>query len=210
MTMKQSNSEMPAEVAELLDLGSVVGQNQAFGLVAGRCSSAQAASLRRLREDKKYKRVTPHWRDFCSRYLRMSGEQANQIIRLWEEFGAAYFEVAQLTRISPETYRAIAPAIREGALHCEGEVIGLNIENSRRIAAAVAQIRGAARPAKPARQLTVRERLDDLDKRCTALVAELAEISHQERRGENSLAFTAVLSRISSALGRLKAENGLP
>jgi hypothetical protein len=58
--------------------------------------------------------------------------------------------------------------------------------------------------------LTVRERLDDLDKRCTALVAELAEISHQERRGENSLAFTAVLSRMSSALGRLKAENGLP
>ena len=41
-----------------------------------------------------------------------------------------------------------------------------------------------------------------------ALVAELAEISRQERRGENWLPFTAVLSRMSSALGRLEAENG--
>jgi hypothetical protein len=50
--------------------------------------------------------------------------------------------------------------------------------------------------------------MDDPDKRCMALVAELAEISRQ-RRGENWLHFTAVLSRMSSALGRLEAENGL-
>jgi hypothetical protein len=42
-------SELPADDAELLDLGSVLGQNLTFGLVAGRCSAAQAASLRRLR-----------------------------------------------------------------------------------------------------------------------------------------------------------------
>jgi hypothetical protein len=42
-----------------------------------------------------------------------------------------------------------------------------------------------------------------------ALVAELAEISRQECRGENWRHFTAVLSRMSSALGRLEAENDL-
>ena len=66
--METSNSELPAEVAELLELGSVLGQNQAFGLVAGRCSAAQAASLKRLRDERKYKRVTAQWRDFCSQW----------------------------------------------------------------------------------------------------------------------------------------------
>jgi hypothetical protein len=45
--METSNSELPAEVAELLELGSVLGQNQAFGLVAGRCSAAQAFARRK-------------------------------------------------------------------------------------------------------------------------------------------------------------------
>ncbi len=191
----------------MLDLGSVLGQNQAFGLIAGRCSAAQAASLRRLREDKKYKLVTPYRRDFCSRYLSISGPQADYIIGLWEEFGAPYFEVARLTRISPETYRAIAPAVREGGLHSNGEVIELNPENSRRIAAAVAGLRRAAPAPKPVRRLDPHRQLQGLDKRCTALIAELEEFSRKERRGENWLLFTAVLSRMSAALERLEVEN---
>jgi hypothetical protein len=58
-----SNCELPADVAELLELGSFLGQSQAFGLVAGRRSAAQAASLKRLRDEKKYKRVKEHWCD---------------------------------------------------------------------------------------------------------------------------------------------------
>jgi hypothetical protein len=95
-------SELSAEDAEMLDLGSVLGQNQSFGLIAGRCSAAQAASLQRLRDGRQYKRLAPNWRAFCTQYLKMSQTQVDQIIRLWEEFGAGYFELAQLTRISPE------------------------------------------------------------------------------------------------------------
>ena len=87
------------------------------------------------------------WRDFCSRYLRMSGSQADKIIHLWEEFGEGFFKVAQLTRISPQTYRAIAPAVREEALHLNGEVIELRVENSRQLAEAVARHRRAKKPA---------------------------------------------------------------
>ena len=79
--MEATISELPAVAVELLELGSVLGHNQAFGLVAGRCSAAQAASLKRLRDEKKYKQVTEDWRDFCERYLRMSGSQADKIIR---------------------------------------------------------------------------------------------------------------------------------
>jgi len=52
-------SELPAESAALLDLGVAPGQNHPFGLIAGRCSAAQAAGLRRLREEKLNKRFSP-------------------------------------------------------------------------------------------------------------------------------------------------------
>ena len=207
--MEEPLSQLLAEDAELLDLGSVLGQNQSFGLIAGRCSAAQAASLRRLREERKYKRVACNWRDFCARYLRMSQTQADQIIKLWEEFGAGYFEVAQLTRVSPETYRALAPAIRDGVLHSNGDTIELSLENSRQVAAAVAEVRRALPGKKPARSLAMHERLAELDKRCAETVAEFEEISRKERHGENWLLFTATLLRWSAALRRIEQENGL-
>jgi hypothetical protein len=53
----------------------------------------------------------------------------------------------QLTRITPEQYRAIAPAIRENNIHVDGQAIALIPENSDRVAAAVAELRQAAAPA---------------------------------------------------------------
>jgi hypothetical protein len=207
--MKEPLSEVPAESAGLLDLGVVLGQNQAFAIMAGRCSAAQAAGLQRLREQRLYKSCTPHWEEFCTQHLKMSRGEADKIIRLWEEFGAGYFEVAQLTRISAETYRAIAPSVKEGALHFHGEPIELNAENSRKVASAVAELRRTLPAKKPAQQLAMHERIGVLDKRCTAILSEFEEISRRERSGENWLLFTSVLLRVHSGLGRITLENGL-
>jgi hypothetical protein len=49
--MKKSVIELSHEGAGLLDLGVALRQNQAFSLVAGRCSAAQAATLLRLRKE---------------------------------------------------------------------------------------------------------------------------------------------------------------
>jgi hypothetical protein len=136
----------------------------------------------------------------------MSQTQVDKIIQLWEEFGAGFFKVAQLTRISPDTYRAIAPSVREGALHLNGEVIELSAENSRQVAEAVARLR---RGKKPARQIATHVRLGELDEQCMALVAEFREISRKERCGENWLLFTATLSRACDALKLLLLENGI-
>ncbi|MEI9973467.1 MAG: hypothetical protein WDO73_16325 [Ignavibacteriota bacterium] len=76
----------------------------------------------------------------------MSKTHANRLIRHLEEFGPDFFEVAQLTRITPEQYRAIAPAIREKSIHVNGQAIALLPENSDRVAAAVAELRQAATP----------------------------------------------------------------
>jgi hypothetical protein len=177
--------------------------------VAGRCSAAQAACLHRLRQTNEFQLVTPRWREFCSRHLGIDGRNADKIVRLWEEFGAPYFELAQLAPIPPATYRALAPSIREGALHLNGEVIEVIPENSRRLATAIAAFRRAASPPRPTPQLAPHEQLAALDERCIALAAELQEFSDKERCGENWLQFTAILQRLSAALNRIERENAL-
>jgi hypothetical protein len=206
--MDTSHSELPAEVAAALELGSVLGQNQAFGLIAGRCSAAQAASLKRLHDEKKYKLITEDWRDFCSQYLRMSGSQADKIIRLWEEFGEGFFKVAQLTRISPEAYRAIAPAVRENALHLNGEVIELKPENSRDVAQAVTRHRRAT-VKQPVRAPEAYDRLKQIENQCLEMVAELHEIGFMDRTGPDWGYFKAVVSRSCRAMNALLADYGI-
>ena len=161
-----------------------------------------------------YRRVAERWRDFCPQYLNMSASEANRIIHYLEEFGPGYFDLAQLIRLSPAAYRALAPALRDGALHVNGDAIELSVENSRRLTAAVAELRRAIpgktkkKPAVPP-PLPMHERLAELDKRTTAFLAEFAEISRLERYGENWLQFTAILSRVLLGLQRIGLENGL-
>ena len=206
--MEESIAVLPADAASTLELGLVLGKQQAFGLIAGRCSAAQAESLSRLRKDLQYKQLTPHWRDFCSAHLKMSQTQVDHIIALWEEFGPGYFEVAHLTRVSAETYRELLPSIREGKLHLDGESIELNEENALKVSAAVAALHRAL-PKKTTEPKPPRERLAALDKRCTAIVADFQELARTESAGDNRLLFSATLSRVSSALRQIELATGL-
>ena len=114
-------------------------------------------------------------------------------------------------RISPAAYRQIAPAIRDGALLVDGEAIGLNVENARRLTAAVADLRRAvSKPQrKPRPPLPMPERINELDKRCTGMIAEFREISRLEQEGVHWMRFTSVLTRMTSELRRLELENGI-
>ncbi len=196
--------EIPAESAGLLTLGVALGENVAFGVVSGRTAAAQAACLQRVREEKLFQVLEPSWEQFCPKYLRISRAEADRTIRLWEEFGSGYFEMAQLTRVSPETYRAIAPAVKDGSLHVDGEAIELNAENSRKVAAAVSRLRRAI-PGRTA----LRNPIEDLRQRSIALLQEFEEIAQKERDGENWPQLTAVLKLLRSELTRIAAENGV-
>ena len=213
--------EMTADQNELLELGVSLGQTNAFGLIAGRCSAAQAEGLRRLRDQKMFKRCTEKWEDFCPQYLKISRAEADRTIRLIEEFGPAYFEVAQLTRVSAETFRAIAPHIQDGVLHHNGEAIELNAENSRRVAAAVVEMRGAI-PRKPAEVIDVtpelvafghetdiRQRIDKLADGCLTIVAELDKIARDETLGDMRGYFQDTLNVLRDEMTRVARENGL-
>ena len=51
--MEEIKDEMPDE-QQVLELGIMLGQRRAFGMVAGRCSAAQAECLRKIRDEKTY------------------------------------------------------------------------------------------------------------------------------------------------------------
>jgi hypothetical protein len=206
---------LTADDAGLLELGFTLGQSHTFGLVAGRCSAAQAEGLRRLREEKLYKRCCQKWEDFCPMYLKMSRSEADRTIKLLEEFGPAYFELSQLTRISPETFRAIAPAIENGVLHHHGDAIPLNNENSRKVAAAVAEMRSAI-PKKvtgfsdlerelsdSCHQADVQERIQKLARCCFRIVAEFDKICRDQRLGVTRIYFCNTLTRVRDEIARL-------
>jgi hypothetical protein len=205
---KNQTAETLGHDAELLDLGVVLGQTHAFALVAGRCSAAQAEGLRRMRQEKLYLRCARSWTEFCPQYLKISRVEADRTIKLLEEFGPEYFDLSQLTRISAETYRAIAPAVKDGALHVNGEAIALIPENSRRVSAAIAELRQAARQG--LRGLRMQDRIVKLDKRCTELIADFREIARTEAQSENRVLFTSALVRAHQELRRIALECGLP
>ena len=126
-----------------------------------------------------------------------------------------------MTRVSPETFRAIAPDIQDGALHYQNEVIELNAENSRRVAAVVAELRsGLPKRSSESRSLEreirglcheadVTVRIERLRECCTAVVAEFEKISRDEGLGPSRGLLHSALTNLRTELGRVAAENGL-
>lgn len=208
--MEKTLPQPPAEAAGWFELGHALGQNHAFAVIAGRCSAAQAAGLHRLREQKTYLGCGMTWEEFCPAYLKICRSEADRIIRLWQEFGPGYFELAQLTRLSPETYRAIASSVKDGHLFHNGESIELNSENSRKVAAAVAEMRrelSAAKDSGP--QPEVGERLMALDKLCDSVIREFRRIAREKRNEVDRISLSCVLYRLHDALADLALQHGL-
>ena len=103
--MTKQFDELPPNIA----LGTWLGRRQAFAVIASECAAAEAEAIRHIRQARLYKSVTPHWSEFCVQHLGMSKSNADRLIRLFDEFGPAYFHARQLTGISPAEYRAVAP-----------------------------------------------------------------------------------------------------
>ncbi len=202
--MEDTKSELSPQDAAFLELGANLGRNQAFAVVAGRCSAAQAESMRRLRDSKAYAKTNLTWRQFCPRYLGMSGSQADRIIQLLEKHGPGYFDLAQLTRISEETYRVLEPSVKDGALYFRGEAIELHTQNTHRLALAVAELRREASDLKPKRPDPVLSAVDGLSRRVAEIIQEIEEVA--ARGGESWIQFAADAAKLSNFLIRVARE----
>ena len=204
--MQDLKPTQPAASADDFELGMMLGSRRAYASVAGRCSAADAECLRRVREKKLYASRAATWDEFCPKFLGLSKAQANRVIRYLEEFGPDYFELAQLTRVTPEQYRAIAPSVREKSIHVQGEAIALIPENSDRIAAAVAELRQAQSTAPEA---SVGEGMVAFERRFARAIAEFAEFSRSPMSLSQRSQTNAVLSKAVLDLKRLGLERGM-
>jgi len=207
--MSESNIEK-SQAQTAYELGNLVGRHQALGLIASRCSAADAATLRHIRDQELWRGEAKTWNEFCETRLKMTRTHANRLIKLLEEFGPAYFQISHATRVSTDDYRkAIAPAVRDNTLHVNGETIALIEENDPRIAAAVHELRQTvvvkAIPA-PAEAAPVNPFLV-LERRCADLMAEFAAAADAvagQASGRTTL--ESILLMLQSRLSRLERE----
>jgi len=195
----------------VMELGTWVGKRQAFGLIANKCSAADAECLKQIRHSRNYLSVANTWEEFCPRYLGLSRAQADRLIHQLEEFGAAYFELAKIVRIPDVAYKtAIAAAISGHAIEFHGQKIPICAENGSRIAEAVKfLIEDAAVSTRCLDGLTTavsqdvrRKRISAIGRRFDAACADL-EVLCGEPGDRTRL--TAFLERAQARLAQLAA-----
>ena len=138
--------DQPDEV----ELGEWLGRRQAYSLVAGTCSAADARCLNEIRENRKYKRLNLTWEEFCKQRLGMHRATADEIIRRYREFGPTYFTLHQITGVTAEEYRAIHGAIEDGSLRWREGAIPIQAEHAPRLLEAVRELAPPPPPRNPA------------------------------------------------------------
>jgi hypothetical protein len=163
---------------EWIDAGAWVGRQQAFAVIANRCSAAQALCLKQVREDRLYEKVELTWDEFCKEYVGISRAQADRLIQQHEEFGEAYFRLSEIARISPETYRKIAGQVSDEGLEFDGRTLALTPENGPKIRAALQTLRAQLKEAQEA----VRPGSPGISQLLIRMDALLEEVSAMGRR----------------------------
>ena len=160
-------NSMDQNVTKALEFGAWLGRGQAFAMVANLSLAAQAECLRNIRDSESYKSVCDTWEQFCTQFVGASRRHVDQIIHNLEEFGAAYFRLSEIVKISPEAYRQLNPRIEGEQIEIGGETFALTPENAGNIRRAIQRMRAellkastqtqAPKPAEPSlRNLTSR------------------------------------------------------
>lgn len=130
-----------SKLQDAVELGTWIGRKQAFSLIAGRCSAADAECIRQMRNKRAYRAVGLNWDRFCRERLGICRATADLIVRHLDEFGPTYFTLVQVMRITADEYRRIASAVSGEKLLHAGEEIPIEAENAPRLAAAIEDLR---------------------------------------------------------------------
>jgi hypothetical protein len=77
-----------------VDMGAWVGRQQAFAVIANKCSAAQPLSLKQMKETRGYQKLGLSWDDFCQQHTGIRHRHTDRIIRQCEEFGKACFRLS--------------------------------------------------------------------------------------------------------------------
>ena len=166
------------EPREWIEAGAWVGRQQAFAVIANKCSAAQALCLKQVRESQVFEKLGLSWEEFCKEYAGISRVQAERLIQQHEEFGDAYFRLSEIARISPETYRQIAGQVSDEGLEFDGGKLALIPENGPKIRAAIQTLRTQLKQAREASQPAVHG-IVHLQVRLDALIEEISMMTRR-------------------------------
>ena len=192
-------NDLEAIKREHLTLGTWLGRRQAFGMIASRCTAADAECLKVMRETGDYKKLGLSWEQFCKQHAGVSRAYADRLIQHLEEFGTNYFRLAELIQISGETYRLIAGSVSDDGIVAEGKTIPLTRERRTEVIAAVEGLRQKAKPHS-----------ETVSKRLKAIVAELEKLAPVGQERLAMIGFLDETARTISWVSRkLRAESAL-
>jgi len=161
-----------------MDAGAWVGRQQAFAVIANKCSAAQTLCLKQVRETRLYEKLGLSWEEFCKEYAGISRVHADRLIQQHDEFGDAYFRLSEIARISPETYRQIAGQVSGEVLEFDGQKLALIPENAPKIRAAIQTLRAQLKQARDVKHLPS-PGITQLQNRLDALVEEIASMARR-------------------------------
>ncbi len=135
----------PNEPNPAIDAAALTGRQQAFAMIASKCTYAQALCLREIHDTRAYEHLGLSWAEFCTRHAGVSRGTAESLIRRLNEFGEAYFRLSAIARISPEAFRHIADRVTAETIDLGGEQIPLTSVNAPKIRAGVQRLRDEIR-----------------------------------------------------------------
>jgi hypothetical protein len=164
--------EEKSMIDEAFDIGTWVGRRQAFALIAGRCSAADAEILFEIREKKLFRTIEQTWEDFCAKRLGMTRGYVDRVIRQFQQLGPNLYKLSCFTRIKPAEYGLIAEAVTDEGLSYGGEVIALEPENAPKLAEAVEALRRDSVPEEDPFELADQS-LDKADRAMKSAIVEL-------------------------------------
>jgi len=176
-----------------LDAGMLAGRQQAFAMIATKCTYAQAVCLKEIHDTHAYEEFGLSWNDFCPKHVGISRVHADSLIHRLDEFGEAYFRLAAIARISTDLFRQIADRVTAATIELDGEQIPLVPENAQRIRAGIRRLQDEVRRLSnqfrvPTKIVEIGIREDDVLKAITARARLGRALPNDEAAGIRSLA----------------------
>jgi hypothetical protein len=198
----QITTAAAANPVSTFDLGAWIGRGQALSFVANHCSAAQAECLARIRKQGLYKALNLTWDEFCTQHAGVSRAHADEIIRRLKEFGAAYFRISEIIRISPQSYREMQDKVKGEIIEVGGESIPITPENAPRIRQAIAALRAEVRDTQAA-QVRYSLGISQLQARIDACFDDMSALSRRSLDVGERAGLQGLIRYTSNKLKRL-------
>jgi hypothetical protein len=182
------------ETESLMDAATLSGRQQAFAYVASHAAAARAECLRKIHQTRAYESLGLTWEEFCIQRAGISRFYADILIHRLAEFGESYFKLSEFARLSPETYRQIAPYVHDDVLEIDGQTLPLTSENAPRIRTVIRHLQHRLRQAEARSDSSITE----LKIRVDALFQEISRRTTQRTLPIDELIALRAMSEVAA------------